>query len=270
MQKTILVTGSTDGIGLATAKMLASQGHAVLLHGRNPHKLADAQRALCALPGAGPIESHVADLSRIEEVEVLAAAIGERHGKLDVLINNAGILRTSDAVTRDGLDVRFVVNTVAPICSRSGSCRFWGRPAAWSICPRRPSRRSIPRRWPGASGSPTWRPTPSKLALTMWSRQLALMLGSCGPLIVAVNPGSMLGSKMVKEGFGVDGGDIGIGADILVRAALSDEFATATGKYFDNDSGRFASPHPDALDQGKSAALVQAIESLLFRLSADR
>lgn len=271
MQKTILVTGSTDGIGLATAKMLASQGHAVLLHGRNPHKLADAQRALCALPGAGPIESHVADLSRLEEVEVLAAAIGERHGKLDVLINNAGILRTSDAVTRDGLDVRFVVNTVAPylltqrllpLLGTSGRVVNLSSAAQSPVDPE-----ALAGRVRLADMAAY---AQSKLALTMWSRQLALMLGSCGPLIVAVNPGSMLGSKMVKEGFGVDGGDIGIGADILVRAALSDEFATATGKYFDNDSGRFASPHPDALDQGKSAALVQAIESLLFRLSADR
>ncbi|PLX75638.1 MAG: oxidoreductase, partial [Azoarcus sp.] len=56
MQKTILVTGSTDGIGLETAKMLVSKGHTVLLHGRNPHKLADVEKALSALPGAGAVE----------------------------------------------------------------------------------------------------------------------------------------------------------------------------------------------------------------------
>lgn len=110
----------------------------------------------------------------------------------------------------------------------------------------------------------------SKLALTMWSRHLALALASHGPVVVAVNPGSMLGSKMVKEGFGVEGADLRIGADILVRAALSDEFATASGNYFDNDSGRFAAPHPDALDRRKSEALVQEIETLLSRLSAGR
>ena len=103
----------------------------------------------------------------------------------------------------------------------------------------------------------------SKLALTMWSRHLALVLGKDGPVVVAVNPGSMLGSKMVKEAFGVAGGDIGIGAKILVRAALSDEFADASGSYFDNDAGRFAEPHPDALDPRKSAQVVQAIEALL-------
>lgn len=75
--------------------------------------------------------------------------------------------------------------------------------------------------------------------------------------------GSMLGTKMVKEAYGVAGGDVGIGADILHRAALSDELADASGKYFDNDSGRFAPPHPDALDREKSAGVVRAIEAIL-------
>lgn len=95
----------------------------------------------------------------------------------------------------------------------------------------------------------------SKLAITMWSRAVA-QAHSAGPVVVAVNPGSLLASKMVKEGFGLDGKDINIGADILVRAALSDEFAAASGQYFDNDSGRFAPPHSDGLDDGKVAGLV--------------
>lgn len=73
----------------------------------------------------------------------------------------------------------------------------------------------------------------------------------------------MLGTKMVKEGFGVAGGDIRIGAEILCRAALAYEFAAATGQYFDNDSSQFASPHPDALDTRKSQEIVRAIESVL-------
>ena len=99
----------------------------------------------------------------------------------------------------------------------------------------------------------------------MWSRHLALSFGHKGPVVVAVNPGSMLGSKMVKEGFGVDGGDIRIGADILVRAALSEEFESANGQYYDNDAKRFAEPHPDALDANKSEAVVRAIEGVLAK-----
>ncbi|MCH9684249.1 MAG: oxidoreductase, partial [Deltaproteobacteria bacterium] len=78
--------------------------------------------------------------------------------------------------------------------------------------------------------------------------------------------GSMLGTKMVKDAFGVAGDDIGIGADILVRAALADEFAAASGRYFDNDARRFASPHPDALDAGKCDEVVRAVEALCSKL----
>ena len=108
----------------------------------------------------------------------------------------------------------------------------------------------------------------SKLALTMWSRHMGLALKDEGPLVVAVNPGSMLGSKMVKEAFGADGGDIRIGADILARAALSDEFEAASGEYFDNDKRRFGSPHPDALDPQKSEEVVRAIEAVLSEMTS--
>lgn len=88
-------------------------------------------------------------------------------------------------------------------------------------------------------------------------------LGKNGPMIVAVNPRSMLGSKMVKEAYGVDGGDLRVGGDILCHAALSDEFADASGKYFDNDIGQFSTPHPDALNPQKCEAVVRVIEKVM-------
>ena len=114
MQKTILITGSTDGIGLETAKMLASSGHHVLLHGRNPAKLEDAEKSLSALEGGGRLESYVADLSRMTDVEMLAQDVAARNAGLDVLINNAGVFAVPETTTQDGLDVRFAVNTIAP------------------------------------------------------------------------------------------------------------------------------------------------------------
>ena len=103
----------------------------------------------------------------------------------------------------------------------------------------------------------------SKLALTMWSRHLGTELGETGPVVVAVNPKSFLGTKMVREAYGSAGVDVGAGVDVLCRAALSTEFADATGRYFDNDTGRFASPHPDALDSDRCATVVDAIERVL-------
>ena len=77
----------------------------------------------------------------------------------------------------------------------------------------------------------------------------------------------MLGSKMVKQAYGVAGGDLRIGAEILTRAALADEFATASGQYFDNDSGQFAAPHPDALNPQKSEKTVRDIEAVLAEIT---
>ena len=65
MQKTILITGSTDGIGLETAKILLSKGHHVLLYGRNADKLGQVENRLAALSDDGIIKSFVADLSRL-------------------------------------------------------------------------------------------------------------------------------------------------------------------------------------------------------------
>ena len=269
MAKIILVTGSTDGIGLATARMLVSLGHHVLLHGRNPAKLEKAERTLSALSGDGRVESYMADLSRMAEVEALAQAVAERHRKLDVLINNAGVYRSAELVTQDGLDVRFAVNTLAPylltqrlmpLLAASGRVINLSSAAQAPVNPDALAGRA-------RLSDDFTAYAQSKLALTMWSRSMALSLKDEGPAIIAVNPGSMLGSKMVKEAFGVVGGDIHIGAEILIRAALADEFAAASGQYFDNDSGQFASPHPDALNPQKSEEIVRVIDYLLIEIN---
>lgn len=77
MQKTILVTGSTDGIGYETAKLLLSLGHRVLLHGRSQKKLEQAKKAFTATHYGGAIETYVADLSRLADVDSLAKAVSK-------------------------------------------------------------------------------------------------------------------------------------------------------------------------------------------------
>ena len=264
MKKTILVTGATDGIGLETAEMLISSGHNVLIHGRSPAKLEKVETTLNALPGGGRVESYVSDLSRMADVKALAETVAAKHTEIDVLINNAGVYNAANPITEDGLDVRFAVNTIAPylltqlllpllgsssrVINLSSAAQFPVDPEALA------GRRELS---DGAAYAQ------SKLALTMWSRHMALSLKGDAPAIIAVNPRSMLGSKMVKQAYGVVGSDLRIGAEILCRAALSDEFAAATGRYFDNDTGQFASPHPDALDQRKCDEIVRIIDLIL-------
>ena len=269
MAKTILITGSTDGIGLETAKMLVSQGHRMLLHGRNPQKLKAAEQSLYALSGEGGIESYVADLSRLADVELLAQAVSEKHTRLDVLINNAGVYNASDSVTPDGLDIRFAVNAIAPYLLTKRLLPLLGtsgRVINLSSAAQSPVNPQALVGQVSLSDGAAY--AQSKLALTIWSRSLALALKENGPAIIAVNPGSLLGSKMVKEAFGIAGGDIRIGAEILIRAALTDEFAAASGQYFDNDKGQFAPPHPDVLDERKNQEIVRMIEAILSDLNS--
>jgi len=267
MKKTILLTGATDGIGLATARMLSKQGHHLLLHGRSIQKLEDVANQLFTQNEGQNIETYVADLSNFNDVKALANAVKAQHQTLDVLINNAGVLKTSKVTTADGLDVRFVVNTLAPylltqellpLMSKNGRIVNLSS-AAQATVNLKALAGNIQLDDMGAYSQ-------SKLAITMWSRVMAEKLND-GPLVVAVNPGSLLASKMVREGFGVAGNDIEIGVDILMRAALSDEFENTSGQYFDNDSGQFAPPHKDALDQHKSNEVVNAIEVLLDKLA---
>ncbi len=267
MQKTILITGSTDGIGLETAKSLVAEGHHVLLHGRNQNRLDEAEGTLAGLPGDGSIESYLADLSDMQAVRELALAVTANHARLDVLINNAGVLKVAEAQTSDGLDVRFAVNTIAPYLLTQLLLPIMdssGRVLNLSSAAQAPVNLEAMVKFKSMDDMAAY--SQSKLAITMWSFALADKLGAAGPVIVAINPGSLLATKMVREGFNFAGHDIHIGSDLLVRAALADEFTSASGRYFDNDARQFANPHQDALDPRNNAEIVNVIEAYLAQI----
>ena len=265
MQKTILITGATDGIGLATARQLNAQGHRLILHGRNADKLAGVVESLAGSSDA--VDTIVADLSSLAQVADMARTIANGYRQLDVLINNAGVFKTPIKCTVDGLDPRFAVNTLAPYLLLRMLLPLLGRQGRVLNLS---SAAQAPVNLEALSGRQTLDDNAayaqSKLALTMWSRTLAQSLTDQGPTIIAVNPGSLLGSKMVHEAYGIAGGDIRKGADIQIRLALEESALGHSGDYFDNDSGRYADPHPDALDPHRLNALQTALENLLSSL----
>lgn len=264
MTKTIFLTGATDGIGFETAKRLAKTGHTLLLHGRSVEKLERLEATLGQIDGVGHVETYRADLGDLAAVSALAQAVRERHATLDVLINNAGVFTLADPVAPSGLDLRFIVNTLAPYVLTRGllpQMPASGRVVNLSSAAQAPVDLDALRGARRLSDNAAY--AQSKLAITMWTRHLAAELGADGPAIIAVNPASFLGSKMVKEAYGTAGKDLSIGADVLVAAALGEAFADASGQYFDNDQQRFAPPHPDALDSTKVAAVVATLDELI-------
>ncbi len=263
MTKTILLTGATDGIGLETAKFFAKEGYHLLIHGRNTRKLEEVKAELIDINKNIEIKSFVADFSLIENAKSIANEILGTVSKIDVIINNAGVFITDETRTADGLDVRFAVNTISPyiltrmllpILSEKGRIVNLSSAAQASV----DDSALI-----GATKlSHDSAYAQSKLAISMWTMELAEELGDKA-VVVSVNPKSFLGSKMVKEAYGRNGYDLSIGADILFRAAVSDEFADKTGAYYDNDFGRFSSLHPFALSKENRVELMKVMDKVL-------
>jgi NAD(P)-dependent dehydrogenase (short-subunit alcohol dehydrogenase family) len=112
--KVCLVTGATSGIGEATALGLARLGARVLVHGRNRDKCERTAQRLVAVTGNPEIETIVADLSSLDNVRALAGEVTARVPRLDVLVNNAGLMGGGGTIAPGGVDQAFVVNHLAP------------------------------------------------------------------------------------------------------------------------------------------------------------
>ncbi|AMT96875.1 MULTISPECIES: SDR family NAD(P)-dependent oxidoreductase [Psychrobacter] len=281
MHKTILITGSTDGIGKLAALKLAEAGHQVYLHGRDADKLASVITEVQAVATGEALDrvgGFVADFSDLTAVLKMASDVNEKLPKLDVLINNAGIYTTSAATTKDDLDIRFVINylapyeltnTLLPLLKQSSKARIINLSSA----------AQTPISYEAFAGQASLEDktayAQSKLALTMWSMALADKIASDDINVIAVNPGSLLNTKMVDEAYGQYWSSADKGANILTELAISDEFANDTGKYFDNDikdgiqgdvRGEFGKPHADALNKEAIAKLEKHTEQVLQSL----
>ena len=286
MKKTILITGATDGIGLEAVKLFVKQGHDVWVHGRSRNKLELTIKQLnelsleSTLPSSegdnaivrSQITPLIADLSDLKSVIQFAEQLKTDLPPIDVLINNAGVFKVQNPTTLDQLDVRFAVNTIAPyIITQAVLFKMDKHSRVINL--------SSAAQAPVSLGALTLRGqhgrhleaqeayAQSKLALTMWTFFLASKMKERGPVFVALNPASLLASKMVKDAYGIIGKDISIGAEVIVEAALGEDFADANGRYYDNDIGQFADPHSDALNDNKVGELVNKIEQIITEIS---
>lgn len=264
MGKSILVTGSTDGIGKLAATKLAKAGHKLLVHGRNSDKLSKVLEEIKSTTGNQSITGYTADFSKLEDVKLMAAKINEEQKSIDVLINNAGIFKTAHTISENGMDVRMVVNYLAPvvltnvllpILQKGDNPRLINLSSA--------AQASVP-----ASSFDTnirllddQAYAQSKLAILLWSFYMAKTIPDI--VTVALNPGSLLNTKMVKEAYGRFWSSADKGADIIIDLATNAKYAESSGKYFDNDNGGFGRAHSDAYDVGIIDNLMLLTQKIL-------
>ena len=112
--KVILITGATDGIGKLTATLLAKQNAYVIIHGRSEQKVRDVIKELSGYTQNDKIEGISYDLSSLREVKNMAEEVMNKFEKLNVLINNAGVGFADPRYSKDGYELRFAVNYLAP------------------------------------------------------------------------------------------------------------------------------------------------------------
>lgn len=115
MVKTILITGATDGIGKHLAKKLASEGHHVILHGRNPQKLELALQEVRAVSLRDRVSNYLADFSKLDDVYRFVEEIKRDFQSIDVLFNNAGLYAGKERKASDeNVELTFMLSVLAP------------------------------------------------------------------------------------------------------------------------------------------------------------
>ena len=115
MVKTILITGATDGIGKHLAKKLASEGHHIILHGRNPKKLDLATQEVRAVSLRSRVSSYLADFSKLDDVYRFSEVIKRDFQSIDVLFNNAELYAGKERkASAENVELTFMLSVLVP------------------------------------------------------------------------------------------------------------------------------------------------------------
>ena len=220
---TILVTGSTDGLGREVARELAARGADVLVHGRDPGRVEAAGRDV------GAAGLHVADFAVLDEVRRLASELDG----VDVLVNNAGVIVPERVLTVDGNELTFQVNHLAHFLL-----------TLELLPPRVVNVASIGQRPPDLDDLALERGyeaydayARSKLAQVMFSFELAERRPDL--IVNALHPATLMDTKMVRERLGAPRSTVAEGVEATVRVV---ELEGVSGRYFDGLEESRANP----------------------------
>ena len=265
-QQTILVTGSTDGLGRETARELAARGATVVLHGRSGDKLDATLRDVGASTGNDRLGGYVADLGSLDEVRRLAADVERDHDRLDALVNNAGVGGGGRVESADGHELHFAVNYLAPFLLTTLLLPLLKRSAPARVV-NVASIGQAPIDFDDVMLERGYEPMQayrqSKLGQIMFTIELAERLGDHDVTVNALHPATLMDTKMVKETFGSAMTGVEEGVEATVRLVASPELDSVTGRYFDGLAE--SSAHPQAYDADARRRLWELSERLTGR-----
>jgi NAD(P)-dependent dehydrogenase (short-subunit alcohol dehydrogenase family) len=249
VDRTILITGATDGLGRELAQRAHGDGWRVLAHGRDRERLA---RLAAELPGAEPLP---ADLARLADVRALADAVATATARLDVLVNNAGIGSTGAdgrerrEVSSDGHELRFAVNYLAGYALTQRLLDLLRASAPARIVNVASAGQTaidfddvmLERGYDGTRAY-----CQSKLAQVMFTIDLAAALDPAAVTVNALHPATYMPTKMVRESGATPVSTLEQGVEATWRLVADAALDGVSGRYFNGT--RAGSPDAQALD----------------------
>jgi NAD(P)-dependent dehydrogenase (short-subunit alcohol dehydrogenase family) len=265
--KTVLVTGSTDGVGRYVAARLAADGANVLIHGRDKARgqaLAEEIRR----HGKGEAILYQADLSSMAGTRQLAEAVLADHKRLDVLINNAGIGSQNEGPQRqtsaDGYELRFAVNYLSgfllahlllPLLKASAPSRIVNV-ASLGQHPIDFDDVMITKNYSGGRAY-----SQSKLSQIMFCIDLAAELKGSGVTVNSLHPATYMNTTMVRAGGITPTSTVEQGGAAILHLAEGDDMADKTGLFFNGMQQAKANP------QAYDAAARERLRKLSLELT---
>jgi NAD(P)-dependent dehydrogenase (short-subunit alcohol dehydrogenase family) len=235
-EQTVLITGATDGLGKEVARELAGKGANVLVHGRDAGRSEDVVRKIAHETNNESLRYYLADLSSLEQVRQLAEQVRSEHERLDVLINNAGVIMSERRESEDSVELTFAINYLShfllsrlllPLLKQSAPARIINVASAGQS----------PIDFDDVMLKRGYEPMraygQSKLAMIMDTFELAEELESIGVSVNALHPATLMDTKMVRKTFGSSMSSVEEGVEATVYLATSPELAGVTGGYLD-------------------------------------
>lgn len=238
--KTVLITGSTDGVGRITAEKLALRGATVLIHGRSADKISSTVKCIKQITGNDNIYGYQADLGFLVQTRQLAERVLSEHPKLDILINNAGVgpggseEQLKRTVSEEGYELRFQVNYLATamLCQLLLPALKLAKGRIINIA----SAAQMPLKFEDLMMEKKFNSSSayaqSKLAVIMFSLLFAEKIRDEGITVNALDPGSFLNTRMVQQAYGVTGNSPDTGAIAQLFLACAPELNGVTMQYF--------------------------------------